>query len=408
MARPDPAAPTAMATRRTSRALAGLGCLLVVSGCSVVPSPPAPGPSAPTGPATAVTSAAPTTPVPTEPPQPACTAAAVALSRAERAGQVLMVGVTGSLDDVERAALGRHHVGSVLYIGTSTVGVKATAARSAQVRRAGGDGVLVAVDQEGGLVQRLQGPGFATIPSAAAQADLSAVELTEAATGWGRQLTRAGVNLNLAPVADVVPRAKQRSNAPIGALGRGYGSRPQAVATHVLAFIDGMHAGAVGAAVKHFPGLGEVVGNTDHTADVVDTVTTADSASLTPFRKAAAAGVEAVMVASARYPRIDPDRIGVFSAKVIAILRDWGYDGVVISDDLGAAAALRAVPAGVRAVRFVAAGGDLAITADAELVPAMAAGLVARAKREPVFDARLVEATARVLALKQALGLPGC
>jgi beta-N-acetylhexosaminidase len=319
-----------------------------------------------------------------------------------------MVGVTGSLDDVERAALARHRVGSVLYIGHSSDGVSATAARSAQVRRAGGDGVLVAVDQEGGLVQRLQGPGFAAIPSAADQAGLSAAALTEAATRWGRQLARAGVDLNLAPVADVVPRAKQRSNAPIGALGRGYGSRPDAVATHVLAFIAGMHAGGVGATVKHFPGLGEVVGNTDHTAGVVDDVTSADSGSLTPFREAAEAGVEAIMVASARYPRIDPDRIGVFSPAVIGILRDWGYEGVVISDDLGAAVALRAVPAGLRAVRFVAAGGDLAITADPALVPAMTAGLVARAKRDPVFDARLLEATARVLALKQSLGLPGC
>ena len=64
----------------------------------------------------------------------------------------------------------------------------------------------------------------------------------------------------------------------------------------------------------------------------------ADSASLRPFREAVGAGVGAVMVSSATYPRIDADRRAVFSPKVIGLLREWGFDGVVISDDLGAAA----------------------------------------------------------------------
>jgi beta-N-acetylhexosaminidase len=154
--------------------------------------------------------------------------------------------------------------------------------------------------------------------------------------------------------------------------------------------------------------LGEVVGNTDHTGGVVDRVTAANSASLAPFRAAAKAGVGAVMVSSAIYPRIDAKRQAVFSPKVIGLLRTWGYDGVVISDDLGAAAALASVPAAQRAVRFLAAGGDLVINADPRLTSAMVAGVTDRAGRDAAFERRVTRSAARVLHLKDGLGLHTC
>jgi beta-N-acetylhexosaminidase len=160
--------------------------------------------------------------------------------------------------------------------------------------------------------------------------------------------------------------------------------------------------------VKHFPGLGEVTGNTDHTARVVDGVTRADSASLAPFKAAVEGEVGAVMVSSATYTRIDPSHQAVFSPKVIGLLRQWGYQGVVISDDLGAAASLKSVPASQRAVRFLAAGGDLVINASPGLTAPMVAGVAKRARSDPAFEAQLTASATRVLALKEAVGRYDC
>lgn len=384
----------------------------ILAGCSVgPPGPPAPSTLTPQPTPTSATPAptpAPTpTPIPT--PEPACRALAESLDLEEQAGQLVMVGVTGSLDAAERKAITSHHLGAVILMGASSRGVKKTATLTDSIQDLADDlGILVAVDQEGGLVQRLKGTGFDRIPTAADQAKLSPAELTERATGWGEQLAAAGVQLNLAPVADVVPKGNAAANQPVARLRRGFGSNPEKVSRHVQAFAEGMRAGGVGTAVKHFPGLGAVKGNTDFAAEVVDKTTTADRDLLVPFRDAVAAGTEAVMISSAIYRRIDPDRIATFSPDVIGILRDWGYDGVVISDDLGVAKALADVPARERAWRFVAAGGDLALTVDPTVADDMAKGLVERARDKPKFAERLIQSAARVLALKQSYGLADC
>ena len=107
-------------------------------------------------------------------------------------------------------------------------------------------------------MQRLQGPGFADIPSAARQAALSDARLTADAARWGAELKAAGINANLAPVADVVPADLGDRNAPIGRLDRGYGSSPRTVAAKATAFVRGMDRAGMATAAKHFPGLGRV------------------------------------------------------------------------------------------------------------------------------------------------------
>lgn len=385
------------------------GCiLLVLAGCTapVAQRPQVPPSASPSAPVTASSAAPSETPTLVE---DRCLDAATGLSLSARIGQLIMVGVDGELDAAESGAITRSRVGSVVLLGAQDGGVEATARLSARLAglnpRAG---MLVAADQEGGLVQRLKGPGFSTIPSASAQAKLSTDQLRVAATGWGKELAKAGVDLDLAPVADVVPAAKQQNNAPIGRLKRGYGPNPKKVAASTGAVIAGLGEAGVGAAVKHFPGLGEVVGNTDHSAGVLDRVTAAGSASLLPFRSAAEAGVAAVMISSATYSRIDPKRQAIFSPKVIGLLRQWGYAGVVISDDLGAAASLKAVPASQRAVRFLAAGGDLVINASPGLTAAMVTGVKQRATSDTAFATQLTQSAARVLRLKAGLGLYDC
>lgn len=391
----------------------GVCCLVMLAGCAA-PAPTATPVHTPV-PATTAPAASTAAPAPseTEPSETTavepCLDDAAELSLDARIGQLIMVGVEGELDAAERRAITDHQVGSVVLLGTQDGGVRATADRVAAIAALNPEAsLLAAVDQEGGKVQRLTGTGFARIPSAEKQAELSLEELETRARSWARALGKADIGLNLAPVADVVPASKQNSNAPIGKLDRGYGSDPAEVTARTQAVITGFADEGVAATVKHFPGLGEVTGNTDNASRVVDRVTKADNASLAPFKAAVEGEVGAVMVSSATYTRIDASHQAVFSAKVVGLLRQWGYRGVVISDDLGAAVSTRSVPASQRAVRFLAAGGDLVINADPGLTGAMVAGVKKRARADAGFEQQLTASAARVLTLKETVGRYDC
>jgi len=247
------------------------------------------------------------------------------------------------------------------------------------------------------------------MPSALTQGSWPASTLRTAAAGWGRELRAAGVNLNLAPVTDVVPAGGASSNAPIGALDRQFGSDPVSNGTHGAAFIAGMASAGVATTAKHFPGLGRVRGNTDFTANVVDSVTTPTDPSLQSFRIAVTAGVPFVMVALATYTQIDPSRLAVFSPVVMQLLRSGlGFGGVIISDDLGVAAAVASVPAGQRAVSFLNAGGDMITSQSLPVAETMASAVLARTGADPAFRAVVGAAAWRILAAKQAYGLLRC
>jgi len=373
---------------------------------SATPTTPLPTPTAggtSTGPAPTPTP----TPHPTATPRPTVPSVLARLPLAARVGQLLMVGVpAGGTSDAALRQLGRYRVGGVILTGRSHAGTSATAALTARVQAAvPGPAGLVATDQEGGAVQVLTGPGFSAIPSARSQGRWSPAELRARAGDWGGQLRAAGVRVNLAPVADTVPPGV--SNPPIGAFGRQYGSDPATVATHAAAFAAGLADAGVIPTAKHFPGLGRVSANTDVSSGVTDRVTTRTDPYLAPFRAVIRTGHPFVMMSSAVYSRIDPAQPAAFSPTVITgLLRDdLGFDGVVVSDDLGAARQVSAVPAGDRAVRFVAAGGDMVLTVSPATLPAMFDALYDRAARDPAFRARVDRSAERVLLAKQRLGL---
>jgi beta-N-acetylhexosaminidase len=169
-----------------------------------------------------------------------------------------------------------------------------------------------------------------------------------------------------------------------------------------------MAAGGVMSVAKHFPGLGRVTGNTDFTSDVVDNVTTATDPYLSSFRAAIGAKVPMVMVALATYTRIDPSQLAVFSPTVMKLLRSFGFGGVIVSDDLGEAAAVQAIAPGTRAVRFLTAGGDLITSQDLGPAEQMAAAVLARAEGNAAFRTTVDAAAQRVLTAKQAAGLLPC
>ncbi|WP_435221180.1 glycoside hydrolase family 3 N-terminal domain-containing protein [Streptomyces sp. Tue6028] len=340
-----------------------------------------------------------------------------ALTVPQRVGQLFMGSVRPSAPDSTRIDLMRkYHVGSVFLAGRSSAGTTATntlvQGLQAKADSAAGHrvGLLVATDQEGGQVQVLSGPGFSTIPSALTQGSWTTSKLRSEAAVWAEELKAAGVNLNLAPVADVVPESLGTANAPIGRYDREFGHTAATVAPHSDAFLAGSAQSGVMATLKHFPGLGSVRDNTDTTANVVDTVTTRDSSSITTFGSGIKAGAPFVMISSATYSKIDANNRAAFSSTVIQGLlrKTLGFKGVVVSDDLGNAVAVKAVPAGDRAVKFLSAGGDLVLTVEPNLIPAMTQAVQSRMTQSATFRGQVDASVHRILNAKQKAGLLSC
>jgi beta-N-acetylhexosaminidase len=336
------------------------------------------------------------------------------LTLAQRVGQLFLVAPTADIaGSATRTALARYHFGSVLLPanadGTTSLAVTTAAIQALAPADTHGVGFLVAANQEGGEIQQLTGPGFDVMPSALVQGAWTTSALRAQAQTWGSQLRAAGVNLNLAPVMDTVPAGTASTNAAIGELDREFGSDPQSNGEHGVAFIDGMASAGVASVIKHFPGLGRVAGNTDFTSNVIDTVTTATDPYLDSYRDAINAGVPYVMVAEATYTKIDPSHLAVFSPVIMHLLRSGlGFNGVIVSDDLGEAKAVASIPAGQRALDYLNAGGDLITSQSIAPAEEMAATVLASASSDSAFRATVDAAVRRVLAAKQAQGLLPC
>ncbi len=351
-------------------------------------------------------------------PTPSCVDRVLsAMSDSQVVGQLFMgAAQIPTTTDADMTVLRRYQVGSVILMGRSQVGVWRTRGLTdrlqslRQTDRAGSVGLLVSADQEGGQVQTLKGPGFSAIPEALAQGRWTASELQTHATQWAAELRTAGVNLNLAPVADVVPPEIGTGNGPIGRYGRQFGYSADVVARQTTAYVKGFRKSGVLTTLKHFPGLGRVSGNTDTTANVTDTTLTRYDRDVRAFGSGIAAGAAFVMVSSATYTRIDPKRQAVFSPTVLngMLRQDLGFRGVIVSDDLGKAVAVRSVPPAQRALRFIRAGGDMVLTADTADIPAMVGAVRDAVRHDPALRARALDSARRVLTAKQAAGVLRC
>ena len=403
-------------------ALVGAGSL---AGCSLIHGSSSAGssPSAkPQAPEPATSSAAPS-PTAAASPAPTATATATATDGAlagwsleEKVGQLMMVGVDAQAPkQSSNEAVDTHHVGNIFIAGRTTAGSQATQKVISSFTSKVGPGtthatpMLVATDQEGGEVQVLAGSGFSDIPSALDQSAQPRDQLVASARTWGKELADVGVNMNLAPVADLVDIARPASNEPIGRWGREYGHDAATVSSQAGAFAEGMQASKVIPTYKHFPGLGRVKDNTDTSAGVVDSTTTrsADTAVSVIFGAAIAAGAPVIMVSSATYSLIDPSAPAVFSSTIVTdmLRREMGFSGVVITDDVSAAVQVQDVSAGDRAVRAIRAGCDLVLaSADPTVAADMVKALIATARSDPAFAARVDESATRVLNLKKSLG----
>lgn len=380
-------------------ATAAIGIVAAIGGCAA---PPPPAPDSPTPSRTATA-----TPTPSATPDPLA-----GMTLEQRVGQLFMVGTPaataapGSLDAVRTL-----HVGGVFLSGRSHAGVAATKAvvdaftALATPSATAGLPLLVATDQEGGQVQVLSGPGFEAMPSGLSQGSSAPAALQTAAEGWGAALAASGVNMDLAPVVDLIasPDAA-RSNPPIGGFDRQFGYDPETITSHADAFRSGMDAAGVVTVIKHFPGLGAVTANTDTSSGVTDATTTATSPSVGVFATEIADGAPVVMVSTAIYTRLDPSQPAAFSSRVVAgLLREeLGFDGVVISDDLSKAAQVLAWSPADRAVLALQAGVDIVlVSTDPTVIGPMVDAVVAKARSDPAFAAIVDAAARRVIALKQ-------
>lgn len=332
------------------------------------------------------------------------------MSLDERAGQLIMAPMFAGGNPADLSALiSTRHAGSVVLIGNWNNGTAAakTAADALQSYAPSGNQLIVSTDQEGGQVQHLKGSGFDTMPSAVAQGQMSADTLRSSAKTWGGQLKQAGINVDLAPVLGTV-QVKRSSNAPIGALNRDFGLDSNGNAQHGIAFVEGMRDAGVGATVKHYPGLGAVTGNTDFTTEgILDTTTTLDDEEIGAFNTTIKQAKPAmVMMSLATYQRIDSSAPAAFSSKIIdgTLRGSVGYDGVVISDSLSAAA-VSGIATKDLGVRLVDAGGDLACIGDTSYVTPILDGIIARAQSDPAFAKKVTASATRVMTLKYQMGL---
>ncbi len=260
--------------------------------------------------------------------------------------------------------------------------------------------LLIMVDQEGGLVRRLaDAPPRRGALAAARAGDAGAVEAEGRRTG--QALRRAGISVNLAPVADV-----PRPGSAMLREQRTYGTTGTQVRRYAPRFARGLVRGGVQATVKHFPGFGAATVNTD---DAPATIRLSRGQLRRVDERAArnviAAGAGLVMLSNAIYPALDPSRPATLSRAIATTeLRERaGFGGVSITDDLEADALRRYGDAGALAVGSARAGADLLILGrSAAATEAAARGLEAAARDGRLDRAGLEASAARVLALRRA------
>jgi beta-N-acetylhexosaminidase len=278
------------------------------------------------------------------------------------------------------------------------------AAVTAELQRAActrGEPLLIAVDQEGGMVRRLpwapptEAPAYMPSPSVA---HAQAAETAKA-------LHSVGIDVDFAPVVDT-------PNSPRNFLGSRAFSRSRSWNAQLArAFVTGLQTGGIAGTAKHFPGLGLASGNTDHGRIVIGSAAWKLRQGLLPFKSAVASGVKLVMVSTAIYPKLDPSqKPAAFSSAIInGVLRgQLGFEGVTVTDSLTAPAADR-IPH--TATRAMVAGSDLLIFGAESASERGYATLLKDAASSPRLEARLTQAAARIRALKAWLaghGGPVC
>jgi beta-N-acetylhexosaminidase len=256
--------------------------------------------------------------------------------------------------------------------------------------------LLISIDEEGGDVTRLEAEHGSSFPGNLALGAVDDPALTEeVASAIAGELARAGVNLNLAPVADTNTNPR---NPVIGV--RSFGSDPELVSRHVAAFVAGTQRQGVAACAKHFPGHGDTAADSHRELPVVGG--DLDDA-LLPFRAAVAAGVRAVMTGHLLVPALD-DAPATISAPILSgLLRgELGFEGLIVTDALEMRGISGSAGVEEAAVLALAAGADalcLGHDLHEDAVERAHAAIIGAVRTGRLAEERVAEAAGRVAAL---------
>lgn len=335
-------------------------------------------------------------------------------------GQTIMVGFLGQNEKDEgvqavRRQLAEGVIGGVVLFPENIASPEQLKSLTAFLRNARlSPAPFIAVDQEGGKVQRLdKWNGHGRFPSAASVAKNPSYASPEAAERlygeMAKELAEAGFNMNLGPVVDL---NLNPNNPVIGARDRSFGADPEVVISLATSFIKAHRAANIATVAKHFPGHGSSTADSHKTlADISETWRAVE---LEPYQRLAKEGLlDAVMVGHLYHPRFsDMEKLPTsLSAKTMRALKEksWiNFGGVVISDDMQMGAVHDKFPPEQLAVKAIGAGTDVVVYSNVEgsdpelgvklhagLVKAVCDGRLSRARIEKAYDA--------VVALKRRL-----
>ncbi len=317
-----------------------------------------------------------------------------------QAAAVMMIGLPGlSLDDTTRAIIARG-VRSFLLFGRNVESADQVRNLCAEIRAAAGEDAIIAIDHEGGRVNRLRDV-VTNWPSPMGWAATGDVPLVRrASTVMAQELSALGINLNFAPVADLLGDYR---NPVLGT--RCFSDDPGATSRFVAAFVEGHRAAGVASTAKHFPGHGDTP--TDSHVDLPAIARSPEQLmgeDIIPFLAAMRAGVEAFMISHVWYSALDREPTPATLSEAVAGLArlDAGYDGLIITDsmEMGAIQSLMATEQAV--VRALRAGADMVMVSHGSDRQRDSLTAVTRGLEDGTVPARrLEEACSRIARLRE-------
>lgn len=398
-----------MLSRRSFLAAAAVGAVkLALAACSAGPSLPSP---------TFSTATPSPSPSPSQSPSPSPSPSPAGVPLRQRIGQLLLVGFRGrTIEEAEpiRSLVAAGLLGGVILFSVdqesggprNVESPDQLATLVAGLRNAAPEGVplIVAIDQEGGQVARLNpSHGFPPTQSAAELGRGDPTATRAAASAMASTLASVGVTLNLAPVVDL---AVNPDNPIIAAIERSFSADPGTVIAHATAFVEGHREHGIRCALKHFPGQGSASGDTHQ--GVVDVTGAWTDVELEPFSALVAGGAaDAVLTAHIYNATLDPDHPATLSAKTVdGILRQQiGFGGPVVSDDLQMRAISDAYGAEETVALALNAGVDLLLFAnqlvyDPQIVERTISIVEQHVADGRISEARIDAAVARVATLR--------
>lgn len=321
----------------------------------------------------------------------------------EKVGQLILAGVDGTtLDANAKKMIAQDRVGGIILYSNNVSDLKGLVSLVSAIKKANAPNpapIFVSADQEGGRVNRLP-KEYAKFPANGVVGQSGKPEAAgEMGSLIGQAMLSAGFNMDFAPVLDV------NSNPDNPVIGdRSFGSTPELVKKLGIAELEGIRGEGVIPVVKHFPGHGDTAVDSHHDLPVIDkTADQLEKLELVPFEAAVQDGAEAVMVAHILFPKIDPDKPGSLSGKIIGdLLRGkLGYQGVVITDDLGMGAITKHYPLPEASVDAIKAGADILLVGHGyDNEHAAYEAVLKSVKDGTLSEERIDESVYRILKLK--------